>query len=65
MDRAECTMVVESYSFNVGKARLYWKRFGVPVEIIGEVHLPDFFLTHYVHEKATFNYPPGVWDQVL
>uniref|UniRef100_A0A915CL02 Uncharacterized protein n=1 Tax=Ditylenchus dipsaci TaxID=166011 RepID=A0A915CL02_9BILA len=64
MDKVECTTVFESYSFNVGKVRLHWKRIGVPVEIIGSVNLPDFFLTHFVHEKATFHYPAGVWDQL-
>lgn len=37
MDRVECTTVFESYSFNVGKVRLHWKRQGIPVEIIGNV----------------------------
>ncbi|KAI1703155.1 neurotransmitter-gated ion-channel ligand binding domain-containing protein [Ditylenchus destructor] len=64
MDKVECTTVFESYSFNVGKVRLHWKRMGVPVEIIGSVNLPDFILTHFVHEKATFHYPAGVWDQL-
>uniref|UniRef100_A0A1I7YHZ9 Neur_chan_LBD domain-containing protein n=1 Tax=Steinernema glaseri TaxID=37863 RepID=A0A1I7YHZ9_9BILA len=64
MDRVECTTVFESYSFNVGKVRLHWKRHGVPVEIIGDINLPDFHMTHYIHEKATFQYPAGVWDQL-
>lgn len=64
MDRVECTTVFESYSYNVGKVRLFWKRHGVPVEIIGDINLPDFIMTHYVHEKATFQYPVGGWDQV-
>lgn len=64
MDKIECTTVFESYSFNVGKVRLHWKRQGIPVEIIGNINLPDFMLTHYVHEKATFHYPAGIWDQV-
>uniref|UniRef100_A0AC34QFQ9 Uncharacterized protein n=1 Tax=Panagrolaimus sp. JU765 TaxID=591449 RepID=A0AC34QFQ9_9BILA len=64
MDKIECTTVFESYSFNVGKVRLHWKRHGIPVEIIGNVNLPDFILTHYVHEKATFHYPAGIWDQL-
>lgn len=81
MDRVECTTVFESYSFNVGKVRLHWKRQGIPVEIIGnvlccyrlwkcitysflQVNLPDFILTQYVHEKATFTYPAGIWDQL-
>lgn len=64
MDKIECTTVFESYSFNVGKVRLHWKRQGIPVEIIGNINLPDFVLTHYVHEKATFHYPAGIWDQV-
>uniref|UniRef100_A0A915BBW0 Neurotransmitter-gated ion-channel ligand-binding domain-containing protein n=1 Tax=Parascaris univalens TaxID=6257 RepID=A0A915BBW0_PARUN len=64
MDRVECTTVFESYSFNVGKVRLHWKRHGIPVEVIGDTNLPDFHMTHYVHEKATFQYPAGVWDQL-
>ncbi|KAF7635295.1 hypothetical protein Mgra_00005264 [Meloidogyne graminicola] len=64
MDRVECTTVFESYSFNVGKVRLHWKRQGVPVEIFGNVSLPDFQLSHYHYEKATFEYPAGVWDQL-
>lgn len=64
MDRVECTIVFESYSFNVGKVRLHWKRHGIPVEVIGETNLPDFHMTHYVHEKATYEYPAGVWDHV-
>lgn len=64
MDRVECMTVFESYSFNVGKVRLHWKRQGIPVEIIGNIQLPDFVMTHYIHEKATFHYPAGVWDQV-
>ncbi|CAD5225337.1 unnamed protein product [Bursaphelenchus okinawaensis] len=64
MDQVECTTVFESYSFNVGKVRLFWKRQGIPVEIIGDINLPDFMMTHFVHEKATFHYPAGVWDQL-
>ncbi|KAH7730512.1 ligand-gated chloride channel [Aphelenchoides avenae] len=64
MDKVECMTVFESYSFNVGKVRLHWKRQGIPVEIIGNIQLPDFVMTHYIHEKATFHYPAGVWDQV-
>ncbi|CAG9533927.1 unnamed protein product [Cercopithifilaria johnstoni] len=64
MDRVECTMVFESYSFNIGKVRLHWKRHGIPVEVIGETNLPDFHMTHYIHEKATFHYPAGVWDHL-
>ncbi|TMS39993.1 hypothetical protein L596_006436 [Steinernema carpocapsae] len=64
LDRVECTTVFESYSFNVGKVRLHWKRHGLPVEIIGDINLPDFHMTHYIHEKATFQYPAGVWDQL-
>uniref|UniRef100_A0A914C0E2 Uncharacterized protein n=1 Tax=Acrobeloides nanus TaxID=290746 RepID=A0A914C0E2_9BILA len=64
MDKVVCTTVFESYSFNVGKVRLHWKRQGDPVDIIGDINLPDFMMTHYIHEKATFNYPAGVWDQL-
>ncbi|PIO77350.1 Neurotransmitter-gated ion-channel ligand binding domain protein [Teladorsagia circumcincta] len=65
MDRVMCTTIFESYSFNVGKVRLHWKRQGQPVEFIDEVKLPDFHMTTFIHEKATFQYPAGVWDQVL
>ncbi|EFO22983.2 hypothetical protein LOAG_05504 [Loa loa] len=64
MDRVECIMVFESYSFNVGKVRLHWKRHGIPVEVIGQTNLPDFHMTHYIHEKASFHYPAGVWDHL-
>ncbi|KAI6224380.1 Ligand-gated chloride channel [Aphelenchoides fujianensis] len=70
MDHVECTTIFESYSFNVGKVRLFWKRYGVPVEIIGEINLPDFILTQVperqgkARKKITFNYPAGVWDQL-
>ncbi|KAL3099073.1 hypothetical protein niasHS_001061 [Heterodera schachtii] len=64
MDRVECTTVFESYSFNVGKVRLHWKRQGIPVELIANVSLPDFYLSHFLFEKATFHYPAGVWDQL-
>ncbi|KAK6012121.1 hypothetical protein OSTOST_22737, partial [Ostertagia ostertagi] len=64
MDRVMCTTIFESYSFNVGKVRLHWKRQGQPVEFIDEVKLPDFHMTTFIHEKATFQYPAGVWDQV-
>uniref|UniRef100_A0AC35GLX0 Uncharacterized protein n=1 Tax=Panagrolaimus sp. PS1159 TaxID=55785 RepID=A0AC35GLX0_9BILA len=64
MDRVVCQTTFESYSFNVGKVRLHWKRQGIPVEIIGNINLPDFVITHYVHEKNTFEYPAGTWDQL-
>ncbi|KAE9420446.1 hypothetical protein Angca_007375 [Angiostrongylus cantonensis] len=64
MDRVMCTTIFESYSFNVGKVRLHWKRQGQPVEFIDEVKLPDFHMTTFIHEKATFQYPAGVWDQL-
>ncbi|VDM93830.1 unnamed protein product [Onchocerca ochengi] len=64
MDRVECTMVFESYSFNIGKVRLHWKRHGIPVEVIGDTNLPDFHMTHYTHDKETFQYPAGVWDHL-
>uniref|UniRef100_A0A183CB37 Neur_chan_LBD domain-containing protein n=1 Tax=Globodera pallida TaxID=36090 RepID=A0A183CB37_GLOPA len=64
MDRVECTTVFESYSFNVGKVRLHWKRQGIPVELIANASLPDFYLSHFLFEKATFHYPAGVWDQL-
>ncbi|MFH4980262.1 hypothetical protein AB6A40_006971 [Gnathostoma spinigerum] len=64
MDRVVCKAVFESYSFNVGKVRLHWKRHGVPVEVVGETSLPDFHMTNFVYEKATFEYPAGIWDQL-
>uniref|UniRef100_A0A8R1DLR0 Uncharacterized protein n=1 Tax=Caenorhabditis japonica TaxID=281687 RepID=A0A8R1DLR0_CAEJA len=64
MDRVMCTTIFESYAFNVGKVRLHWKRQGQPVEFIDEVKLPDFHMTTFIHEKATFIYPAGVWDQL-
>uniref|UniRef100_A0A1I7V4T4 Neur_chan_LBD domain-containing protein n=1 Tax=Caenorhabditis tropicalis TaxID=1561998 RepID=A0A1I7V4T4_9PELO len=64
MDRVMCTTIFESYAFNVGKVRLHWKRQGQPVEFIDDVKLPDFHMTKFVHEKATFIYPAGVWDQL-
>lgn len=42
---------------------MHWKRHGEPVEIIGTIELPDFHMTQFVHEKATYEYPAGVWDQ--
>uniref|UniRef100_A0A1I7XIM5 Neur_chan_LBD domain-containing protein n=1 Tax=Heterorhabditis bacteriophora TaxID=37862 RepID=A0A1I7XIM5_HETBA len=46
------------------EVRLHWKRQGQPVEFIDEVKLPDFHMTTFIHEKATFQYPAGVWDQL-
>ena len=46
----------ESYSFNVGKVRLHW-RDGTPVDVIGDVHLPEFVHVGYNYGKATFTYP--------
>jgi hypothetical protein len=64
MDKVECITVFESYSFNVGKVRLHWKRYGKAIDIIGDISLPDFIMTKYKEEKATFQYPVGMWDQV-
>ncbi|GMR58973.1 hypothetical protein PMAYCL1PPCAC_29168 [Pristionchus mayeri] len=64
MDRVMCSVIFESYSFNVGKVRLHWKRMGRPVEFIDEVQLPDFHMTTHVYEKITYNYPAGTWDQL-
>jgi hypothetical protein len=38
----ECKTVFESYSFNVGKVRLNWKRQGVPLELIANVNIGEF-----------------------
>ncbi|PAV64479.1 hypothetical protein WR25_07052 [Diploscapter pachys] len=64
MDRVMCTTIFESYSFNVGKVRLHWKRIGEPVEFIDKPKLPDFHMSTYKYEKATYQYPAGIWDQV-
>ncbi|CAJ0939046.1 unnamed protein product, partial [Mesorhabditis belari] len=64
MDRVICQTIFESYSFNVGKVRLHWKRHGDPVDFIEKVQLPDFHMTTFIHEKVTYQYPAGVWDQL-
>uniref|UniRef100_A0A914WGR3 Uncharacterized protein n=1 Tax=Plectus sambesii TaxID=2011161 RepID=A0A914WGR3_9BILA len=64
MDKVQCTAVFESYSFNIGKVRLYWKRNGPPVEIIGSTLLPDFHLTRYNYIRSQYTYPAGVWDNL-
>ncbi|PAV64413.1 hypothetical protein WR25_02956 [Diploscapter pachys] len=64
MDRVMCTTIFESYSFNVGKVRLHWKRIGEPVEFIDKPKLPDFHMSTYKYEKATYQYPAGIWDQL-
>lgn len=65
MDRCTCTLICESYSFNVGKVRLNWKEHG-PVQIFDKdkQQLPDFAMYNHTWEKNTFEYPPGVWDQL-
>uniref|UniRef100_A0AC35U215 Neur_chan_LBD domain-containing protein n=1 Tax=Rhabditophanes sp. KR3021 TaxID=114890 RepID=A0AC35U215_9BILA len=62
MDRIVCSLHIESYSFNVGKCRLHWKRVGVPI-VIEEIRLPDFTHTKYTHEKKNYFYPAGDWDR--
>ncbi|CAJ0581882.1 unnamed protein product, partial [Mesorhabditis spiculigera] len=64
MDRVVCQTIFESYSFNVGKVRLHWKRQGDPVGFMEEIRLPDFQMTSFIHEKVTYQYPAGVWDQL-
>ena len=53
MDKASCELTLESYSFNVGKVRLWWRRNAAPVQMFGETQLPDFAMTKYVWTKET------------
>ncbi len=65
MDKVTCELVLESYSFNVGKVRLHWKQEN-PVIIINmdDMKLPDFHLVHYEWSKQAFEYPAGQWNQL-
>jgi hypothetical protein len=53
MDKATCTLTFESYSFNVGKVRLWWRRTAEPVQMIGETQLPDFAMTDFTSDKQS------------
>uniref|UniRef100_A0A0K0FL55 Ligand-gated ion channel 50 n=1 Tax=Strongyloides venezuelensis TaxID=75913 RepID=A0A0K0FL55_STRVS len=64
LDGTYCSTVFESYSFNVGKVRLHWKRHGTPIEIMDSIRLPDFTHTGLKREKNTYEYPAGQWDQL-
>uniref|UniRef100_A0A915HJA3 Uncharacterized protein n=1 Tax=Romanomermis culicivorax TaxID=13658 RepID=A0A915HJA3_ROMCU len=66
MDEARCELIIESYSFNIGKVRLAWKRYGSPVVVEPHnVKVPEYKLYKFNHFAERFEYPPGLWDQLM
>lgn len=62
MDRSSCILVLESYSYNAAKVRLYWRSWD-PV-LVDVFNLPDFHIYHHNYDKKSYNYAAGQWDQL-
>lgn len=65
MDTQSCSLIFESYGYNVAEVQLRWLSFG-PVTIADPfaVELPDFRYSNLTYEKNTFQYTAGTWDQL-
>uniref|UniRef100_A0AC34Q390 Neurotransmitter-gated ion-channel transmembrane domain-containing protein n=1 Tax=Panagrolaimus sp. JU765 TaxID=591449 RepID=A0AC34Q390_9BILA len=61
----ECTLIFESYSYNVAEVRLRWNEW-MPVTLPApdEFRLPDFHYHNLSWEHTTQDYTAGMWDQL-
>lgn len=61
-DTQQCTLIFESYSYNMQEVRLMWH--DEPVTFMTPVDLPDFRLKSYKTEQLRLQYPNGLWDEL-
>lgn len=61
-DTQQCTLIFESYSYNMQEVKLTWH--DEPVTFMSPVDLPDFSLKSYKTEKVRLQYPNGLWDEL-
>lgn len=65
MDIQECSLIFESYSYNIADVQLNWLNFNpVTLPESGDFQLPDFKFYNYTHGKHRIHYTAGLWDQL-
>lgn len=58
MDVQSCSLIFESYSYNVAEVRIRWRDWE-PLSFMGARKLPDFEVTHYEYHADTLPYTAG------
>ena len=68
LDRQECSLVFESYSYNTAEVRLFWQPSAsvtYPDKEGDELRLPDFMFAGVAWSHQTNDYTAGKWDQLI
>ncbi|KAF8353526.1 lgc-52 [Pristionchus pacificus] len=64
LDRIECHLILESYSYNAAEVTLQWLAWSPVSAVREDFNLPDFKLTNINYGSVTEVYTAGIWHRL-
>lgn len=63
-DRVQCQLIFQSYTYELKDLSLQWFT-PLPVTLLSDILLDDYFFVNYTLDRINGTYPPGIWDQAV
>ncbi|GMT10200.1 hypothetical protein PFISCL1PPCAC_1497, partial [Pristionchus fissidentatus] len=73
MDVQKCNLIYESFNYNKQEVQMSWApskfdpdtgKMIAPIQILGDIVLPDYDLLAYTAVAKELEYPAGMWDEL-